>query len=86
LLAGIFKGISRGANYRSSPDDDERENAAKGNRRRQLQAGENRGRTRGAQFATLELETTNTRAARSYQQHMGYRVASLTAVKRISDE
>jgi ribosomal protein S18 acetylase RimI-like enzyme len=48
--------------------------------RQLLQAGENWGRARGAQFASLEFETTNTRAGRFYQNRMGYSVASMTAV------
>lgn len=48
-----------------------------------LKAGEDWGRARGAQFASLEFETNNTRAGHFYQHHMGYSVASLTAIKRL---
>jgi ribosomal protein S18 acetylase RimI-like enzyme len=50
---------------------------------RLLRAAEEWGRKLGAEFASLEYNAANTRAAEFYQGRMGYRVASLTAVKRL---
>jgi ribosomal protein S18 acetylase RimI-like enzyme len=52
---------------------------------RLLQAGEDWGRARGAHFASLEFHAANLRAGRFYQQRMGYSVASMIAIKRLSD-
>lgn len=46
-----------------------------------LRAAQDWGRRQGAQFALLEYHAANTRAGLFYQQHMGYRVASITVIK-----
>ncbi|HET7873624.1 MAG TPA: GNAT family N-acetyltransferase [Terriglobales bacterium] len=48
-----------------------------------LQAAEDWGRRQGAEFALLEYHAANTRASEFYQQRMGYRVAHITAIKRL---
>ena len=48
-----------------------------------LRAAEDWGRQQGAEFALLEYHSANTLAGMFYQQHMGYRVASITAIKRL---
>lgn len=48
-----------------------------------LRVVEDWGRQQGAEFALLEYHTANTRAGAFYQQRMGYRVASITTVKRL---
>ena len=48
-----------------------------------LRAAEDWGRRRGATFASLEYHAGNTRAAEFYQRRMGYRAASITAIKRL---
>ena len=48
-----------------------------------LRAAEDWGRRHGAKFASLEYHAANTRASMFYQRHMGYRVASMTAIKRL---
>src|SRR5690242_17620322 len=48
-----------------------------------LQAAEDWGRGLGAEFASLEYLAANTRASEFYQRRMGYRVASITAIKRL---
>jgi ribosomal protein S18 acetylase RimI-like enzyme len=48
-----------------------------------LRAAEDWGRRRGAEFASLEYHAANTRAAALYRERLGYRVASLTAIKRL---
>lgn len=50
---------------------------------RLLQAAEDWGRRRGAAFASLDYHAANTRASLFYQERMGYRVASITAIKRL---
>jgi ribosomal protein S18 acetylase RimI-like enzyme len=50
---------------------------------RLLQAAEDWGRRQGAQFASLEFHTANTRASLFYQQRMGYRPAATIAIKRL---
>jgi ribosomal protein S18 acetylase RimI-like enzyme len=50
---------------------------------RLLRAAEDWGRGQGAQFASLEYHAANTRAGSFYQQRMGYRVAAVTAIKRL---
>jgi ribosomal protein S18 acetylase RimI-like enzyme len=50
---------------------------------RLLQAAEDWGRRQGAEFASLEYHAGNTRASLFYQQRMGYRPASVTAIKRL---
>jgi GNAT superfamily N-acetyltransferase len=50
---------------------------------RLIQAAEEWGRGQGAEFASLEYNTANTRAGSFYQQRMGYRPASITAIKRL---
>ncbi len=47
-----------------------------------LRAAEEWGRQRGAEFASLEYHAANTRAGAFYQERLGYRAASLTALKR----
>jgi ribosomal protein S18 acetylase RimI-like enzyme len=49
-----------------------------------LGAAEEWGKQRGAEFASLEYHAANTRAGAFYQERLGYRVASLTAIKRLS--
>ncbi len=48
-----------------------------------LQAAEDWGRRQGAEFASLEYLAANTRASEFYQQRMGYRIASIVAIKRL---
>ena len=48
-----------------------------------LRAAEQWGRGQGAEFAVLEYLASNTRAGRFYEQHMGYSVASIIAIKRM---
>jgi ribosomal protein S18 acetylase RimI-like enzyme len=48
-----------------------------------LQATEDWGRKMGAAFASLEFHTENKRAGLFYQKRMGYRPASITAIKRL---
>lgn len=48
-----------------------------------LRAAEDWGRDQGAEFASLEYHAANTRAGLFYQQHMGYRIAAMTAIKRL---
>ena len=48
-----------------------------------LRAAEDWGRSLGAEFASLEYLTANTRAGVFYQQHMGYHAVSITAIKRL---
>ena len=50
---------------------------------RLLRAAEDWGRGQGAEFASLEYHAANTRASLFYQQRMGYRLASITAIKRL---
>jgi len=49
-----------------------------------LRAAENWGASQGAEFAFLEYLPANTSAAAFYRERMGYRVAAITAVKRLS--
>lgn len=49
--------------------------------RRLLQAVEDWGRQHGAEFASLEYHAANTRAGAFYQRRMGYRLASVIAIK-----
>jgi lactoylglutathione lyase len=51
---------------------------------RLLRAAEEWGRSKGAQFASLEYHTANTRASSFYQQRMDYRPASIIGIKRLS--
>jgi len=48
-----------------------------------LRAAEDWGRGHGAEFASLEYLAANTQASVFYQARMGYRVASITAIKRL---
>ncbi len=50
---------------------------------RLIQAAEEWGRRQGAEFASLEFHTANVRAGSFYRQRMGYRPASITAIKRL---
>lgn len=50
-----------------------------------LTAAEDWGRRQGAVFAFLEYNSANTRAGQFYHGRMGYRRASITAVKRLAD-
>ena len=50
---------------------------------RLLRAAEDWGRQQGAEFASLEYHAANTPASSFYQRRMGYRLASLTAIKRL---
>jgi len=51
--------------------------------RRLLQAAEDWGRQRGAEFASLDYHAANTRAGSFYQQGMGYHPAAIIAIKRL---
>jgi GNAT superfamily N-acetyltransferase len=51
---------------------------------RLLRAAEDWGRGQGAEFASLEYLAANVRAGSFYQQRMGYRLASMIAIKRLS--
>lgn len=53
---------------------------------RLLGAAEDWGRERGATFASLEYLAANTRAGTFYERRMGYRVAAITAIKRLDGE
>ena len=48
-----------------------------------LQAAEDWGRGKGAEFASLEYLVSNTGAADFYQRRMGYRPAGVLAIKRL---
>ena len=48
-----------------------------------LLAAEEWGRRQGAEFASLEYHAANAVAGFFYQERMGYRVASITAIKRL---
>jgi len=48
-----------------------------------LRSAEDWGRRHGATLASLEYLAANARAGEFYQRHMGYRVASITAIKRL---
>jgi ribosomal protein S18 acetylase RimI-like enzyme len=50
---------------------------------RLLRAVEDWGHRLGAEFASLEYHAANTRASLFYQERMGYRMASITAIKRL---
>lgn len=50
---------------------------------RLLRAAEDWGRGQGAKFASLEYHAANSRASAFYQRRMGYRVAAITAIKRL---
>lgn len=50
--------------------------------RQLLQAAEDWGRRQGAEFAVLEYHAANARAGAFYQ-HMRYRLASITAIRRL---
>jgi ribosomal protein S18 acetylase RimI-like enzyme len=50
---------------------------------RLLRAAEDWGRGLGAEFASLEYHAANALASLFYQHRMGYRVASITAIKRL---
>jgi len=50
---------------------------------RLLRAAEDWGHRLGAEFASLEFHAANTRASLFYQDRMGYRLASITAIKRL---
>jgi GNAT superfamily N-acetyltransferase len=50
---------------------------------RLLRAAEDWGRGQGAKFTSLEYHAANVRASSFYQQRMGYRVAHITAIKRL---
>jgi GNAT superfamily N-acetyltransferase len=51
--------------------------------KRLLQAAEDWGRQQGAELSLLEYNAANTRAGEFYQRRMGYRIASITALKRL---
>jgi ribosomal protein S18 acetylase RimI-like enzyme len=48
-----------------------------------LRAAEEWGRGQGAEFALLEYHAANSHAREFYQRHMGYGVASVTAIKHL---
>jgi GNAT superfamily N-acetyltransferase len=50
---------------------------------RLLRAAEEWGRLLGAEFALLEYHAANARASLFYQERMGYRPASMQAIKRL---
>ena len=52
---------------------------------RLLRAAEDWGRRLGAMFGSLEYHAANTRARLFYQERMGYRMASITAIKGLND-
>ena len=52
---------------------------------RLLRAAEDWGRRLGAMFASLEYHAANTRASLFYQDRMGYRMASITAIRRLNN-
>jgi ribosomal protein S18 acetylase RimI-like enzyme len=60
-----------------------REHRSQGIGGRLLRAAEDWGRQLGAEFALLEYHSANTRASLFYQERMGYRPASITAIKRL---
>jgi len=50
---------------------------------RLLLAAEDWGHRLGAEFASLEYDAANTRSSLFYRERMGYRLASITAIKRL---
>jgi len=48
-----------------------------------MRAAEDWGRSMGAEFTSLEFHNENVRASSFYQGRMGYRPASITAIKRL---
>jgi GNAT superfamily N-acetyltransferase len=50
---------------------------------RLLGAAEDWGRRLGAEFASLEYHAANTSASLFYRERMGYRLASITAIKKL---
>jgi ribosomal protein S18 acetylase RimI-like enzyme len=46
-------------------------------------AAEDWGKSQGAEFASLEYNAANKRASDFYHQRMGYKIASLMAIKRL---
>jgi len=60
-----------------------REHQSQGVGGRLLAAIEDWGRGQGAEFASLEYHAANSRASRFYQGPMGYRMAAVTAIKRL---
>lgn len=50
---------------------------------RLLRTAEDWGRRQGAEFSSLEYHAANTPASGFYQRRQGYRVASITAIKRL---
>jgi len=60
-----------------------RQHQNRGIGRQLLRAVENWGRQQGAEFALLEYHAANTHAGAFYEQRMGYRVASITTIKRL---
>jgi len=50
---------------------------------RLLRAAEDWGHGLGAEFASLEYHAANARASLLYQERMGYRLASITVIKRL---
>ncbi|MFL6448921.1 MAG: GNAT family N-acetyltransferase [Bryobacteraceae bacterium] len=61
-----------------------REHRSQGIGGRLLRTAEEWGRRMGAEFASLEYLAANVRASLFYQERMGYRPASITAIKRLS--
>jgi len=60
-------------------------NQSQGIGKKLLGAAQEWGRERGAEFSSLEYHAANVRAASFYQERMGYRVASITAIKRLQN-
>lgn len=52
---------------------------------RLVRAAEEWGRKGGAEFSYLDYNAANTRAGEFYSKRLGYRVASITAIKRLSE-
>jgi ribosomal protein S18 acetylase RimI-like enzyme len=50
---------------------------------RLVRAAEEWGRRLGAEFASLEYNSANTRAGIFYRERLGYKIASITAIKRL---
>ena len=61
-----------------------REHRSQGIGGRLLRTAEEWGRQMGAEFASLDYLPANVRASLFYQERMGYRTASITAIKRLS--
>ena len=93
-LPGASSAMRQGGRWFAEPDqvdqgaghqerDAKRHGDVKGIGGRLLRAAEDWGHRLGAEFALLEYHAANTRASLFYQESMGYRLASITVIKRL---